>query len=152
MGTTANKGYVWPEPGESAGSGDDVIRAFAEAVDGDVASLDQGLAAAVTPSVAVLTPTTGTATIDLAGADYLTHGPLTGNITYATAGRAAGRSAVVRIETGAAVRTFTFPAAWRWLSDTPVQQAANRIGLLSLVVLGGTAEANVIASYAEEVV
>lgn len=102
--------------------------------------------------VAALTPTTGTVDLDLAVVNglFLTHGALTGNITYTSSNRGAGRTVIIRIVNGGTLRTFTFPSGWVFLGAAkPASIAASKTAVLS-VTWYGTADSDAVAAYAVE--
>lgn len=73
---------------------------------------------------------------------------LSGDVTFTTSNLAAGRTYVVRILPGASSRNLTFPAGWVFLgSAAPSSVAANKTAVLSLTAFG-TANTDVVASYA----
>lgn len=98
--------------------------------------------------ITVLTPTTGTATIDLStqAGRYLTH-DITGNITYATSNRASGKVVTVRIKADGSTRNLTFPA-WVFVgAAAPTSIAASKSAILT-VTWFGTNETDAVAAYA----
>ena len=88
-----------------------------------------------------------TVDLDLAALDgqYRTI-TLTGNITFTTSNRAAGRTVVIRLLPGASERTLTFPADWVFVSTKPATLAANKTAVLSLTYFG-TADTDCVAAY-----
>ena len=88
-----------------------------------------------------------TVDLDLAALDgqYRTI-TLTGNITFTTSNRAAGRTVVIRLLPGASERTLTFPADWVFVSAKPATLAANKTAVLSLTFFG-TADTDCVAAY-----
>lgn len=71
---------------------------------------------------------------------------LTGNITFTTSNKAAGRRKIVRIVADGSGRNFTWPS-WTWVGGTaPASIAASKSALLSLDCFG-TAEGDVVARY-----
>lgn len=88
-----------------------------------------------------------TVDLDLAALDgqYRTI-TLTGNITFTTSNRAAGRTVVIRLLPGASERTLTFPADWVFVSVIPTTIAANKTAILSLTFFG-TNNSDCIATY-----
>jgi hypothetical protein len=88
-----------------------------------------------------------TTNLDLAALDgqYRTI-TLTGNITFTTSNRAAGRTVVIRLLPGASQRTLTFPADWVFVSTKPATLAANKTAVLSLTFFG-TADTDCVAAY-----
>jgi hypothetical protein len=71
---------------------------------------------------------------------------LTGDLTFTTSNRATGRTAVLRLLPGAAVRTLTFPADWVFIGIKPATLAASKTAVLSLTFFG-TADTDCIAAY-----
>ena len=71
---------------------------------------------------------------------------LTGDVTFTTSNRAAGRFCSIRIVSDASTRTLTFPA-FKFLGDIPVNIAANKEAVLTLTFFG-TADTDCIAGYA----
>ena len=88
-----------------------------------------------------------TVDLDLAALDgqYRTI-TLTGDITFTTSNRAAGRTVVIRLLPGASERTLTFPADWVFVSTKPATLAANKTAVLSLTFFG-TADTDCVAAY-----
>ena len=88
-----------------------------------------------------------TTDLDLAALDgqYRTI-TLTGDITFTTSNRAAGRTVVIRLLPGASERTLTFPADWVFVSTKPATLAANKTAVLSLTFFG-TADTDCVAAY-----
>jgi len=90
------------------------------------------------------------ATVDLdmdpLGLSYKTV-TLTGNITFTTSSRGAGRITVIRIVGDTSDRTLTFPAGWKFLGGpTPASIPANQVGILSITGFG-TADADIVAGF-----
>lgn len=72
---------------------------------------------------------------------------LTGNVTFTTANRTAGRSLAVRIVADGSSRTFVFPA-WKFVgAAAPASIAASKTAVLSLTCFGA-ADTDIIAAYA----
>jgi len=72
---------------------------------------------------------------------------LTGNITFTTSHKAAGKTVTLKILADASVRTFTFPA-WIFVgAAAPASIAANKTAILTLTCFG-TADTDIIAAYA----
>jgi hypothetical protein len=73
---------------------------------------------------------------------------LTGNVTFTTSNRAAGRQVTIRILSGASSRNFTFPA---WvpigLTSLPASIAANKTAILTLTFFG-SADTDCVVAYA----
>ena len=75
---------------------------------------------------------------------------LTGNVTFTTSNRAAGRSRTVRIIGDTSLRTFTFPAGWTFVgAAAPASIAANKDAVLTITAFG-TADTDVVAAFAVE--
>jgi hypothetical protein len=74
---------------------------------------------------------------------------LTGDLTFTTSNRATGRTAVLRLLPGAAVRTLTFPAGWVFVGIKPATLAASKSAVLSLTFFG-TADTDCIAAYSAQ--
>ena len=73
---------------------------------------------------------------------------LTGNVTFTTSNRAAGRRASLKIAADSSTRTFTFPAGWVFVgAAAPANIAANKVARLTLECYG-TADTDIIAAYA----
>lgn len=72
---------------------------------------------------------------------------LTGNVTFASSNRAAGRSVTLRLLPDASARTLTFPAGWVFLGTTPTTLAANKTAVLSITFFG-TADTDAVCAYA----
>jgi hypothetical protein len=96
----------------------------------------------------LVTPTTLTfaATTDidmtLAGDRTLA---LTGDITFTTSNRAAGRGIKIKILADGSTRNFTFPA-WIFLGTAPTSIAANKTAILSIQAYS-TTDASIVAAY-----
>lgn len=72
---------------------------------------------------------------------------LTGNITFTTSNRVAGRRKIVRVVCDGTGRNFTFPS-WTFVGATaPASIAASKTALLMLDCFG-TAESDIVARYA----
>jgi hypothetical protein len=90
-----------------------------------------------------------TTNIDMDGDGFQTV-TLTGNITFTTSNRAAGRSRTVRIVGDSSSRTLTWPAGWTWIgAAAPSSIAASKDAILTITAFG-TADADVVAAYAVE--
>jgi len=72
---------------------------------------------------------------------------ITANIVFTGTAYATGKSKSVRIITDGTLRTLGFPTGWVFVGTKPTDQAASKTGILSLTCFG-TAEADVVASYA----
>lgn len=72
---------------------------------------------------------------------------LTGNVTFTTSNKAAGRRASLKIAADSSTRTLTFPA-WVFVgAAAPANIAANKIARLTLECYG-TNDTDIIAAYA----
>ena len=71
---------------------------------------------------------------------------LTGDLTFTSSNRAAGRMVVIRLIADASDRTLTFPADWKFLGTKPASIAASKTGVLSLTFFG-TADADCVAAW-----
>jgi len=101
-----------------------------------------------TPVVTTLTPTTGTVNLDFSSVHnkYLTHA-LTGNVSYTTSNRSAGKSVTIRITSGASSRTLAFPS-WVFIGGAaPSSIASNKTGVLT-VTFFGSADTDAVAAWA----
>lgn len=88
-----------------------------------------------------------TTDIDFANTDSVWLLTLTGNVTFTTSNKAAGKSKTIIITGGASTRTYTFPAGWVFMDMVaPTSLAANKKAFLHLYCQG-TAEADVSAFY-----
>lgn len=95
-----------------------------------------------------LTTITYSATPNIATTANLQTIALTGNAAFTASGYAAGQYVTVRVVCDASNRTVSFPATWVWVGSVPpTTLIASKVGLLSLVVFG-TTEASVVASWA----
>lgn len=75
---------------------------------------------------------------------------LTGNVTFTTANRAAGRSIAIIIVADGSTRTLAFPAGWIFLgSALPSDIAANKTAVLSLTCRSGS-DTGLLVAYAVE--
>lgn len=70
------------------------------------------------------------------------------NTTFTTVNRAVGKSKMLRITTDGTLRTLTFPT-WDFIGTKPADQAASKVGVLSLTNYG-TTDADIVAAYAVE--
>jgi len=68
------------------------------------------------------------------------------NTTFTTANRAIGKSKTLKITTDATLRTLDFPA-WKFVGAKPADQAASKVGILTLTCFG-TADTDIVAAYA----
>lgn len=90
-------------------------------------------------------PTIGTSTLDFSSTGYLTQGALTGNVTYAGSNYQEGVTVTVRVVTGGAQRTVSFPSGWVFLGVRPVSIAANKTAILTVTSFGSTEQSCVAA-------
>lgn len=87
-----------------------------------------------------------TTDLDLLGANYEVIS-LTGDVTFTTSNRGAGRWKVVFIVSDGSTRTLAFPAGWDFSSGTaPTSIAANKIAILTVFFRDNT-DGNAIATY-----
>mgnify|MGYP003629778344 CR=1 FL=1 len=92
---------------------------------------------------------TATTTLDFAG-DELQEITISADTTFAASSNIAiGKSKTVIITTDATIRTLAFPAGWKFIGATPVNQAASKVGVLTLTCRTGI-ESGIIASYGVE--
>lgn len=90
-----------------------------------------------------------TTNLDFASTNQTRTLALTGNVTFTTSNRVAGRSLQIIITADASTRTFSFPG-WKFLGTAaPANIAANKTAVLS-IYCSGTTDASVIATYAVE--
>jgi hypothetical protein len=92
---------------------------------------------------------TGTVDLDMAGSALRTHATLTGNVTYTTSNRAAGRSVTVRVPNGGTLRTLSFPAGWTFVGAKPDDIEASKTGILTITAFGA-ADSDIVAAWAVE--
>ena len=88
-----------------------------------------------------------TTSLNFAG-DQLQTISIAANTTFSTANLAAGRSKTIKITTDGTLRTFTFPA-WKFVGTEPADQAASKVGILTITSFG-TTDADCVAAYAVE--
>jgi hypothetical protein len=102
-----------------------------------------------TTAVAALTPTTGTVDLDLATVNgkYLTHS-LSGNPTYTSSNRAAGKTVTIKVIAGGGTRTLSFPS-WVFVGTEPTDIASGKTGILT-VTWFDTTDAGAVAAWAVE--
>ncbi len=81
-------------------------------------------------------------------ADQLQFDTIDANTTFTTTNRAIGRSKTIKLTTDGSTRTFTFPA-WKFVGAEPSDQAANKVGILTLTCFG-SADSDIVAAYAVE--
>jgi hypothetical protein len=74
---------------------------------------------------------------------------LTGNVTFTTSNRVVGRMLKIYISCDGTGRTFTFPS-WKWLQTAPTGIVASKKACLTLECVFGTADTDIVATYAEE--
>lgn len=90
----------------------------------------------------------GTTDLDMDGNGFQTV-TLTGNVTFTTSNRAAGRCKTIRIVGDTSTRTLTFPS-WTFVgAAAPASLAANKDAVLTITAFG-TADTDVVAAYAVE--
>jgi hypothetical protein len=93
--------------------------------------------------------TTGTVNLDMAALNgtYQTI-TLTGNVTFTTSNRAAGRSVTLRlVEGGTASRDVTFPAGWVFVGTAPPAAIDDELAIVT-VTFFGTADTDAVAAAA----
>jgi hypothetical protein len=73
---------------------------------------------------------------------------ISANTTFTTSNRATGATKTIKITTDATLRTLTFPA-WKFVGSKPTDQAASKIGILTITAFG-TADTDIVAAYAVE--
>ena len=88
-----------------------------------------------------------TTALDFSG-DQLQTISISANTTFTTSNRAIGKSKTIKITTDATLRTLTFPA-WKFVGAKPTDQAASKIGILTVTAFG-TADTDIVAAYAVE--
>ena len=88
-----------------------------------------------------------TTALDFSG-DQLQTISISANTTFTTSNRAIGKSKTIKITTDASLRTLTFPA-WKFVGAKPADQAASKIGILTITSFG-TADTDIVAAYAVE--
>ena len=92
---------------------------------------------------------TASAALDFSG-DEFQNISISANTTFTASNYAIGKSKTIIITTDSTARTLAFPSGWTFLNKSkPTDQAASKIGILSLVCQTG-AESGVLASYAAE--
>jgi len=74
---------------------------------------------------------------------------ISANTTFTGTNYATGKSKTLYITTDATLRTLAFPAGWVFMGPTPADQAASKVGVLTLDCTSGV-EAGVRAAYAVE--
>jgi hypothetical protein len=90
---------------------------------------------------------TTTTALDFNG-DQLQTISISAATTFTTSNRAIGRSKTIKITTDGSTRAFTFPA-WKFVGAKPADQAASKIGILTLTCFG-TADTDCVAAYVVE--
>jgi hypothetical protein len=90
---------------------------------------------------------TTTTALDFSG-DQLQTISISAATTFTTSNRAIGRSKTIKITTDGSTRAFTFPA-WKFVGTKPTDQAASKIGILTITCFG-TADTDIVAAYAVE--
>lgn len=102
----------------------------------------------LTPTVGTSLAGTGTVNLDLSTLnDTIQTITLSGNITFTTSNRAAGRRVTLLITSDASIRTFTFPS-WIFVGGAaPANIAASKTALLE-VICPSTTDAATVARYA----
>lgn len=88
-----------------------------------------------------------TTALDFSG-DQLQTISISANTTFTTSNRAIGKSKTIKITTDATLRTLTFPA-WKFVGAKPSDQAASKIGILTVTAFG-SADTDIVAAYAVE--
>jgi hypothetical protein len=131
-------------------------RALIDDADAAAQRTTLGLGTAATSASGDFLPTTFTAntitygaTVDLDMAarngGYFTIS-LTGNLTFTTSNRAAGRTVTLRLICDGTQRTLTVPAGWVFVGTKPANIAASKTAILSLSFFG-TADSDCVAAY-----
>jgi len=90
---------------------------------------------------------TTTTALDFSG-DQLQTISISADTTFTTSNRAIGKSKTIKITTDGSTRTLTFPA-WKFVGAKPTDQAASKIGILTVTCFG-TADTDIVAAYAVE--
>ena len=90
---------------------------------------------------------TTTTALDFSG-DQLQTISISADTTFTTSNLAVGKSKTIKITTDGTLRTLTFPA-WKFVGTKPTDQAASKIGILTLTSFG-TTDADCVAAYAVE--
>lgn len=93
--------------------------------------------------------TTGTVNLDMAAltGSYQSIN-MTGDITFTTSNRAAGRSVTFRLNPGASPRTLAYPS-WRFVGTKVTSLAASKLAVLTITFFG-TADTDCIAAISVE--
>ena len=96
------------------------------------------------------TPLSSTVTIDLADLREIAVSSLSGDVTFETSNRAAGRSSLVIISAGGSTRNLTWPVGWVWTgAAAPATLASGKSAVLVLLCTG-SAESNVYAVWSAQ--
>lgn len=90
---------------------------------------------------------TTTTALDFSG-DQLQTISISAPTTFTTSNLAVGKSKTIKITTDGTLRTLTFPA-WKFVGTKPTDQAASKVGILTLTSFG-TTDADCVAAYAVE--
>nr|UVF62627.1 hypothetical protein [Yangshan Harbor Nitrososphaeria virus] len=90
---------------------------------------------------------TTTTALDFSG-DQLQTISISANTTFTTSNRATGKTKTIKITTDGSTRTLTFPA-WKFVGTKPTDQAASKVGILTVTCFG-TADTDIVAAYAVE--
>ena len=88
-----------------------------------------------------------TTALDFSG-DQLQTISISANTTFTTSNRATGKSKTIKITTDGTLRTLTFPS-WKFVGAMPTEQAASKIGILTVTCFG-TADTDIVAAYVVE--
>ena len=80
--------------------------------------------------------------------DQLQYDTINANTTFTASNMIAGKSKTVKLTTDGSTRTFTFPA-WKFIGTKPTEQAASKVGILTLTCFG-TGISDVVAAYSVE--
>jgi hypothetical protein len=94
--------------------------------------------------------TTGTVNLDIAAltGSYQSIN-MTGDITFTTSNRAAGRSVTFRLNPGASGRTLVYPTDWRFVGTKVTSLTASKLAVLTITFFG-TADTDCIAAISVE--
>ena len=90
---------------------------------------------------------TTTTALDFSG-DQVQTISISSATTFTTSNLAVGKSKTIKITTDGTLRTLTFPA-WKFVGTKPTDQAASKVGILTLTSFG-TTDADCVAAYAVE--
>ena len=90
---------------------------------------------------------TTTTALDFSG-DQLQTISISANTTFTTSNRATGKSKTIKITTDGSTRNLTFPS-WKFVGTKPSDQAASKVGILTVTCFG-TADTDIVAAYAVE--